>query len=152
MTTRTFVLTALLAVIAAGPAALAQGTQHNESDQEFLTRMQSEFNRLERRIANLQKTVESTMGRSTGTGTSFGIDTSGQDRRARDPMDSEMRSMRSKLRSLGSKLDKDRDRMVEGYRTRNEEEFDRGHWEGYVRRLNFDLDEMERDLRNPYSR
>ena len=147
--TRTALLPALLAVIgiSLAPAAIAQDAQPEESDQQFVKRMHSEFDQLDRRVANLRRFVDDNMGRSGSPGTSFGVGMSGQDRRGVDPMDSEMRRMRSKLRSLASAMEKDRARMVERYRDRSKEEFDRGYWESYMRRHKFDLNEMERDFR-----
>lgn len=129
-------------------AAFAQGAQNNETDQQFLSRMQSRLNRSERRVENLEKLARERMGSTSGSRDGIGIEASGTyGSTARNPMSSDLQRMRLELRSLRKKIRKDSERMGEDYRSRDSEEFDRSYWEGYVRRLERDLDEMDRDMR-----
>jgi hypothetical protein len=139
-----FIATALLP----DAAAFAQGAQNNETDQQFLSRMQSRLSRSERRVENLEKLTRQKMGTNTGSRDGIGIETSGTyGTTSRNPMSSDLQRMRLELRSMRKKIGKDTERMGEEFRSRDNEEFDRDYWEGYVRRLERDLDEMDRDLR-----
>ena len=133
-------------------AAFAQGAQNDETDQQFLSRMLSRLSRSERRAEELEKLARQKMGMgsSSGSGMGVGVDigTSGSyDRTTSRPMNSDVQSIRLELRSLRKKIGKDTERMGDEFRSRDNEEFDRDYWEGYVRRLERDLDEMDRDLR-----
>ena len=128
--------------------ALAQGAQDNETDQQFLSRMQSRLNRSEHRVENLEKLARERMGSTSGSRDGIGIETSGNyGSTARNPMSSDLQRMRLELRSLRKKIKRDTERMGEQYRSRDEDEFDRNYWENYVRRLERDLDEMDREMR-----
>ena len=143
------IVTALLAIaaLATSPDSFAQGAQKDESDPQFLSRMQSRLDRAQRRIEDMEKLTRQKMGSTTATSGRLGIEGSGTyNQPSRNPMSSDLQRMRLEFRSLGKKIDKDRERMSEQYRTRGDEEFDRDYWEAYVRRLERDLDEMQRDL------
>jgi hypothetical protein len=128
--------------------AFAQGAQNDETDQQFLSRMQSRLNRSMRRTENLETLTRQKMGTTTGSREGIGVESSGTyGTTARNPMSSDLQRMRLELRSLRKKIDKDSERMGEEFRSRDNEEFDRRYWEGYVQRLERDLDEMDRDLR-----
>lgn len=113
---------ALAAVLLAPVAALAQGAQKGESDEAFMSRMERQMNTLAARAENL-------------------------DRIAREGTFNELRSMRLKARSVKKRIDRERERMAEQYRTRDEVGFDRDHWGAVVRRFEMELTKMERDLR-----
>lgn len=150
-TTARFLIPALLigASLTTGPVAYGQGAQKNESDQQFLSRIQSRLDRSQRRVENMERLVRQKMGSTSGVPSNqVGIDMSGTyGQTSRSPMSSDLQSMRLQLRRMEKRIDKDRERMAEQYRSRDAEEFDRDYWEGYARRLERDLDEMERDLR-----
>lgn len=149
-TTARILIPALLLVsaLAIGPIVNGQGAQEEEPDQAFLSRMRSEFDRAERRIEYMETTIEQKMRGTNVSPNRIGIDVSGSTSRlSRDPMGNDLQSMQFDLKSLKRKLDKDSERMSEQYRSRDAEEFDRDYWEGYVRRLNYDLDTKERELR-----
>jgi hypothetical protein len=118
---RRVTLLALAGVVLAPVAALAQQRQ-NESDEEFMSRMERQMNTLASRAENL-------------------------DQMAREGTRTEHRSMRLKTRSLKKRINKEHERMVEQYRTRDEAGFDRDHWGAVVRRLEVEITEMERNLR-----
>ncbi len=133
--------------IAASPESLAQGARDDESDQQFLTRIESRMDRAQRRIEDMGKLARQKMGSTTTSSNGIGIGASGTyGQTSSNPTSSDLQRMRLELRSLDKRIDKYRERMSEEYRSRDEEEFDRDYWESYVRRLERDLDEMQRDL------
>ena len=151
-TTRTarILIPALLlgTVLAFGPVASGQDAKEEESDQAFLSRIRSEFDRAHRRIDYMDTIIEQKMGGTNVSSNRIGIDVTGSMSQApRDPMSTDLRSMRLDLKSLKRKLDKDNERMSEQYRERDAGGFDRDYWEAYARRLDHDLDSKERDLR-----
>jgi BMFP domain-containing protein YqiC len=119
---RRMALLALAAVLWAPGTGLAQQGPKNESDEEFMSRMERELNTLASRAENL-------------------------DQIAREGTFDEQRNMRLKTRSLKKRIEKEHERMVEQYRTRDEEGFDRDRWGSVVRRFEMEITRMERDLR-----
>jgi hypothetical protein len=135
------------AVLISG-AAVAQEKKAEESDQAFLSRMERELNMLQARADNVERWVRQKMGMSNATGYRAGVSaTATPGRTATNPMDSELRRMRLELRSMKKKIDRERERMGEQYKSRDQVEFDRAHWNVVVRRFEVELIEMERDLR-----
>ncbi|MBT8081423.1 MAG: hypothetical protein KJO56_03265 [Gammaproteobacteria bacterium] len=119
---RRITLLALFAVLLAPVASLAQQGQKGESDEAFMSRMERQLNALASRAENL-------------------------DRRAREGTHPDLRSLRLKTRSVKKRIDKERERMAEQYRSRDEVEFDRDQWGSVVRRFERELTQMERGLR-----
>lgn len=137
----------LAAALGTSTDSNAQGAQENESDQQFLSRIQSRLDRAARRIDELEKLTKEQMGGTSATTDRLGVDAQGGwDQTSTDPSNSDLPRMRLELRSLGRKVERDRERMEERYRDRAEGEFDRDYWEGYVRRLERDLEEMRRKV------
>ena len=144
------VLPALLLMIgiSVGPAAVAQEAREQETEQQFLSRTQSRFARAERRIDDLERVIRGKMGNTTHTNDGFGFDSGNNPgMTSNDPMSTDLRSMRLELRSLRKRVEKDSEKMADQYRERGTEGFDRDYWDGYVRRLEHKLYEMERDVR-----
>jgi uncharacterized protein Yka (UPF0111/DUF47 family) len=141
-----------------GPLALAQEAQNNETDQQFHSRIQSSLKRSKQRTQDIERNMHQRM-RMPG-GRTDRVDIGGSDRIAdassgsfgqstRDPMSSDLSRFRAELRTLRSRIDKGSERMTEQYRSRDDGTFDRGHWESYARRIEQELDDMERELRRP---
>lgn len=142
-----FALCAAL-LLGASPAAMAQGADNDETDQQFLSRIQSQLKRSQRRIDNIERIVRQKMGTTSGSSDGIGIGSSGgYSQTGRDPMSSDLRRMRLDLRTMRKKVDEDIERLATEYRMRDSEPFDRDYWNGYARRLDRDLTEMENDLR-----
>ena len=118
---RRIMLLALAAVTLIPVAAPAQQAPKNETDEAFMSRMERQMNTLASRAENL-------------------------DQMAREGTRTEHRSMRLKTRSLKKRVNKEHEVMVEQYRTRDESGFDRDHWSAVVRRLEVEINEMERNL------
>lgn len=137
-----------LLLLGASPAAPAQGAEKEETDQQFLSRIQTQLKRSQRRIDNIEKIVRQKMGTTSGSSDGIGISSSGgYGGTGRDPMSSDLRRMRLDLRTMRKKVDKDTERMATEYKNRDAEPFDRDYWDGYARRLDRDLREMENELR-----
>ena len=115
-------LLALAAALVAPVAALAQQIPKNETDEEFMSRMERQFSDLANRVATL-------------------------DEMAQESTFNELRNLRLKTRSLKKRIAKEQERMAEQYRTRDEVGFDREQWTSAVRRFEMELKRMERDLR-----
>ena len=146
--TKHLALLLLGAAVLIGGAAMAQDKEAEESDQAFLSRMEREMNTLQARADNVERWVRQKMGMSNATGYRAGVSASASPgRTATNPMDSELRRMRLELRSIKKEIDKERERMGEQYKSRDQVEFDRAHWNVVVRRFEVELIEMERDLR-----
>ena len=113
------VLLFLVTGLLAPAAALSQ---QGESDEAFMSRMEREMNTLASRAERLE-----TM--------------------AREGTHSQARNMRLKTRSLKRRIEKERERMVEQFTSRGDDEFDRGQWSAVARRFDLELTQMERTLR-----
>ena len=146
----TWLTLAVLAAALIAPAAVsAQDSKKEESDQAFVSRMESELRRIEMWSENLETAVEQRMGMASPSGNRIGVNRSSMSNpTARDPMHSELRSMRLDLRRMRKQIDKERERMARAFGARDTEEFDREHWQVIVRRFDNDLREMQRDLRS----
>ena len=141
-------LLVIAAVVGAPASALAQNNKSEESDQAFLSRIERELNTLEARADNVERIVRQKMGMSNVSSTRIGATTTTRPgRTATNPLDGDLRGMQLKLRSMKKKIVKESERMGDQYKSRDEVEFDRGHWEIVVRRFELELIEMERDLR-----
>ena len=146
---RRLTLALLAAALISPVAAFAQDSGKEESDQAFLSRMESELRRIEQWSKNLETTVEQRMGMASPSGNRIGVNRSGMSNpTASDPMNSELRSMRLDLRRMQKQIDKERERMAREFGTRDTTGFDREHWRIVVRRFDNDLREMQRDLRS----
>ena len=145
---RVFLL-ALAASFAVGPAALAQDSKKEESDQAFLSRMQSEMRRIEMWRDNLDSAVQQRMGMATASSNRISINNGGRPSGVgSDPMSGDLRRMRLDLRSMKKEIDKERENMEREFGLRDAEGFDRDHWQMVVRRWDTDLRDMQRDLRD----
>ena len=146
---RRLTLALLAAALISPVAAFAQDSGKEESDQAFLSRMESELRRIEQWSKNLETTVEQRMGMASPSGNRIGVNRSSMSNpTASDPMNSELRSMRLDLRRMQKQIDKERERMAREFGTRDTTGFDREHWRIVVRRFDNDLREMQRDLRS----
>lgn len=113
---------ALAVALVAPVAALAQQAPENESDEEFMSRMERQFSDLATRVATL-------------------------DEMAQESTFNELRNLRLKTRSLKKRIAKKQEDMAEQYLSRDEVEFDRDQWTSAVRGFEMELKRMERDLR-----
>ena len=140
----------LLVAALIGPAAAsAQDSKKEESDQAFVSRMESELRRIEMWSENMETAVEQRMGMASPSGNQIGINRAGMSNpMAKDPMHSELRSIRLDLRRMRKQIDKERERMARAFGARDTEGFDRDHWQVIVRRFDNDLREMQRELRS----
>ena len=140
----------LLVAALIGPAAAsAQDSKKEESDQAFVSRMESELRRIEMWSENMETAVEQRMGMASPSGNQIGINRAGMSNpMAKDPMHSELRSIRLDLRRMRKQIDKERERMARAFGARDTEGFDRDHWQVIVRRFDNDLREIQRELRS----
>ena len=115
-------LLALAAALVAPVAVLAQQIPKNETDEEFMSRMERQFSDLASRVATL-------------------------DEMAQESTFNELRNLRLKTRSLKKRIAKEQEEMAEQYISRDEVGFDRDQWTAAVRRFEMELKRMERDLR-----
>ena len=98
---RRLTLALLAAALISPVAASAQDSGKEESDQAFLSRMESELRRIEQWSKNLETTVEQRMGMASPSGNRIGVNRSSMSNpTASDPMNSELRSMRLDLRRM----------------------------------------------------
>jgi hypothetical protein len=115
-------LLALAAALVAPVAVLAQQTPKDETDEEFMSRMERQFSDLATRVATL-------------------------DEMAQESTFNELRNLRLKTRSLKKRIARKQENMAEQYLSRDEVEFDRDQWTSAVRGFEMELKQMERDLR-----
>lgn len=115
-------LLALAAALVAPVAVLAQQIPKDETDEEFMSRMERQFSDLATRVATL-------------------------DEMAQESTFNELRNLRLKTRSLKKRIAKEQEEMAEQYISRDEVGFDRDQWTSAVRRFEMELKRMERDLR-----
>jgi hypothetical protein len=115
-------LLALAAALVAPVAVLAQQTPKDETDEEFMSRMERQFSDLATRVATL-------------------------DEMAQESTFNELRNLRLKTRSLKKRIARKQEDMAEQYLSRDEVEFDRDQWTSAVRGFEMELKQMERDLR-----
>ena len=131
-----------------GPAALAQDSKKEESDQAFVSRMQSEMRRIEMWRENMDTAVQQKMGMATASSNRISVNNGGRPSQVgSDPTNSDLRRMRLDLRSMKKEITKERENMERAFGVRDAEGFDRDHWQMVIRRWDNDLREMQRDLR-----
>lgn len=148
MSKRRFCALVLATSLVAALPVLGQDAEDEESDQEFLSRIQDRLDRIEYRIDDVDMLVEQRMGSTAVTSNRIGASaTNTPGRMSSDPTSSEFRRMRLELRSMKKKVSKERERMMDQYNARGDGEFDRGHWDIIARRFEKDLDDMVRELR-----
>ncbi|MDH3613267.1 MAG: hypothetical protein OES10_08285 [Gammaproteobacteria bacterium] len=155
-TVGTLIACLLLAGYAVGPeVAIAQDAQLNETDLEFSKRMTQRVKNLQARIDQLEKVVGSGGPRSTSEPTRT-PGTSSQDDFLRGPQartaggsgSDQYRRMEMKLNSLNKKAEAERKRLQapQGSQSKSKK-LDRESIESKVRRMERDLEGLERDLR-----
>lgn len=133
----------------------AQGAQQNETDLEFSKRMTQRVKNLQARIDHLEKVVGSSGPRLTSEPMRM-PGTSSQDDFLRGPQAStaggseadQYRRMKRKLKSLDKKAEAERKRLQapQGSQSKSKK-LDRESIESKVRRMERDLEGLERDLR-----
>ena len=137
---------AVVLLLATAPAA-AQGSQHNETDAAFVSRIQAQLSRTEQRAAELEDVARNMASSLSSSGSRFGTNPSTSGSRATSSrMQGDPARARSELRSLIRRVQRTREELEEHYKQRDEDDFDRRQWEGVARRLELDLERIQRNL------
>ena len=137
---------AVLSLLVAAPA-FPQGSQPNETDAAFVSRIQAQLSRTGQRAEELEDVARSMASGLSTSGSRFGTNpsTSGS-RSTSSRMQGDPARARSELRSLIRRVQRMREELEEHYKQRDEDEFDRRQWEGVARRLELDLERIQRNL------
>ena len=147
-----FILSAISLFLAA--TALAQSTQHNESDLEFVNRLSSKTESLASRVDNLfAATGYQRSGRSaaSSSGTGFGIDRSNtgygstgtSGRSGALVTEAELNRVNRKLLSVSRKLEKQRKTLESGKELSEKQLEKRGK---KLQQIDKDLENLQRDI------
>lgn len=138
----------LLAFVSfAAAPAYAQGSQRNETDAAFVSRIQAQLSRIEQRAEELEDVARSMASGLSTSSSRYGTNpaTSGS-RSTSARMQGDPARARSDLRSLIRRLQRTREELEEHYRQSDEDDFDRRHWEGVARRLELELERIQRNM------
>ena len=138
----------ILIGLAAPATTYAQDAQHNETDIAFIKRMTTRLQRTENEAERLGEYFQEMSGPASRN-QMMGQDQYGrQTRTSSSNRESEYRRARSRMRSVGKKAEKEREKLVEMQRSGNSiDASDRERIESTVARLERDIADAERYIR-----